>query len=210
MKSKSEIRAAILKQSGSRSGRQVLDAIQWEEMSDNIGNALKALLAGQAQLRDAYRSHLADSGNEKSGKLMTFALDGRLVGDIGELIAAEVFCLKLLGTKSRDIDAIATDGSDRKVQDKATFRADGLSIKHNGDYFVGLQLNDGGKFRVIYNGPARSVVEYLKAPKAEGHSGRKSAGRALEPLSLEAWAVLDLAVQDADRIPRHPQARNQH
>ncbi len=202
MKSKNALRAEILKLSGWRSGKKLLESIVWEGMSSKIGEALKVLLSGQKQLREAYQSHLANSTDRKPAQEMTFALDGRLVGDIGELIAAEVFCLDLLGTKTKNVDAVTTDRFNKRVQVKATFQTDGLSIKHGGDYFIGLQLNDAGKFRVIYNGPASVVMDYLRVPKAEGHVGRKNAGKALEPLSLEAWAILNLAVQNSDRIPR--------
>lgn len=200
--SKNAIRSEILKRSGWRSGKELLESIVWEEMSSKIGQALMALLSGQKQLREAHQSHLANSAEAKSAQEMTFALDGRLVGDIGELIAAEIFCLDLLGTRTKNVDAVTTDRLNRKVQVKATFQTDGLSIKHAGDYFIGLQLNDAGKFRVIYNGPAGGVMTYLRAPKAAGHAGRKNAGKALEPVSLEAWSVLNLAVKDSDRIPR--------
>ena len=193
--------------SGRNSGKELLESIPWEEMSSQIGEALRALLSGRNLLREAYQAHLAKSSQKIRKQGMTFALDGRLVGDIGELIAAEVFHLDLLGTKTKDIDAVTTDGLERKVQVKATFQADGLTIKHGGDYFIGLQLNDVGKFRVIYNGPASPVMNYLKAPKAEGHTGRRNAGKSLEPISLEAWAVLNLAVTDPERIPRRNQVR---
>jgi hypothetical protein len=202
MKTKNQIRSDILKRASKRSGKEILAELPWEEMSSKIGDALKALLRGQKQLRDAYQSHLAASTTGQSSPQMTFALDGRLVGDIGELIAAEVFQLDLLGTSTRNVDAITSDRTQRKVQIKATFQEDGLSIKHGADYFIGLQLNNSGQFRVAYNGPACPVMVYLEAPKADGHSGRRNAGNALEPLSLEAWAVLDLAVAEPDRIPR--------
>lgn len=208
MNTKNQIRSEILKTAGKRSGKQVLAALPWEEMSSKIGEALKALLRGQQQLKDAYRSHLAVSARDQSAQEMTFALDGRLVGDIGELIAAEVFQLDLLGTRTKDVDAITSDQPRRKVQIKATFQEHGLSIKHGADYFVGLQLNGAGRFRVVYNGPAAPVMAYLRAPKADGHAGRRNAGKALEPLSLEAWSVLDLALAESERIPRRRSRRS--
>jgi hypothetical protein len=207
VKSKNEIRSGILGLAGRNSGKELLESIPWEEMSSQIGEALRALLSGRNLLRRAYRAHLAKSSQKNRKQGMTFALDGRLVGDIGELIAAEIFSLDLLGTTTKNIDAVTTDPLERKVQVKATFQADGLSIKHGGDYFIGLQLNDAGKFRVIYNGPAAPVMNYLQAPKAEGHVGRKNAGITLEPISLEAWALLNLAVTDSERIPRRNQVQ---
>lgn len=201
MRSKNDIRSEILRQSKFKSGNELLASISWESMSRSITEALKLFLDGQNQLMRAHQDHLASSAQKREAKKMTFALDGRLVGDIGELIAAEVFCLDLLGT-TKDIDAVTTAGPNRKVQIKATFQNDSLSIKHGGDYFIGLQLKDDGRFRVIYDGPAKSVMDYLRAPKAHGHAGRRNAGDRLEAISLEAWAILNLAVNDSDRITR--------
>jgi hypothetical protein len=75
-------------------------------------------------------------------------------------------------------------------------------IKHGGDHYLGLQLNDDGRFRVLYDGPAAPVMRYLKAPKADGHKGRASAGQKLEPLTLETWAVLNLDVEKKERLVR--------
>jgi len=199
---KNDIRNDILNRHNLHSGKEALEKIPWDSMSKRVGLALKSLLRGRDNLRNAYRDHLKKT--DKAGKKseMTFALDGRLVGDIGELIAAEVFCLELLGTKSTKVDAKTTSGPKRKVQVKATFHEDGLTIKHGGDYFIGLQFNDKGKFRLIYNGPAAPVMRYLKAPASKGKKGRAHAGKRLESITLEAWAVLNLAVNDSDRIKR--------
>lgn len=202
MKSKNQIRAEILKVSRKRSGKDLLASIAWEAMSNKIGDALKDLLSGQQQLKAAHQSHLDSYAQGKPSPGLSFALDGRLVGDIGELIAAELFCIELLGTKTKWVDAITTVVPKRKVQIKGTFQTTSLAIKHGGDYFIGLQFNDTGNFRVIYNGPASIVMDYLRAPKAGGHEGRKNAGSRLEPISLGTWALLNLAVKNSDRIPR--------
>ncbi len=202
LESKNEIRSDILKLTGYQSGKALLESIPWEVMSSQIASALKALLTGRKQLRLAHQSHLAKSEQKNPTQEMTFALDGRLVGDIGELIAAETFCLDLLGSRTKNIDAISYVKPQWNVQIKATFQTDCLSIKHGGDHFIGLQLSDEGKFRVIYNGPARPVMQYLKAPKARGHVGRTHAGNRLEPISLAAWVVLNQAVNARNRIPR--------
>lgn len=176
-RTKNSIRTEILRRHNFSTGREVLNKIPWESMSEKVESALMSLLQGRSALRKTYREHLEKTN--KDGKIsgMTFALDGRLVGDIGELIAAEVFCLELLGTRSTKVDAKTTGGHARKVQIKATFKEDGLSIKHGSDYFIGLQLNDKGKFRVVYNGPAKPVMQYLKAPASIGKGGRRNAGQ---------------------------------
>ena len=208
-KTKNEIRAEILRRSNYRSGKEVLAAVPAERMSKSLGDALKSLLKGRNQLRVAHEKHLAKTAMGETGKRMSFALDGRLVGDIGELIAAETFQLDLLGTSTANVDAVTTTTPRRRVQIKATFQTTGLAIKHGRDYFIGLQLfDDTGEFRVVYNGPAIPIMRYLSAPKAKGHSGRTHAGKRLEPISLATWAVLDLDVDAADRIPRRTTRSN--
>jgi hypothetical protein len=118
--------------------------------------------------------------------------------------------LELLGTRSRHIDAETTAGPKRKVQIKATFQSNGLCIRHGEDHYLGFQLNDDGRFRIIHNGPAAPVMHYLKAPKATGHKGRANAGRKLETLTLETWAVLNLDVADNDRVARREQNKFVH
>ena len=184
-----------------KSGKQILEKLPWKMMSSEVGKALEQLLEGRKTLRNAYREHLKNKASNKTTTEMTFSLDGRLVGDIGELIAAEIFHLDLLGTKSKNVDAETSSGPKRRVQIKATFGEDGLSIKHGGDYFIGLQLNERARFRIIYNGPAKPIMDYLKAPSFEGKTGRTHAETRLEAISLEAWAILNLAVTDEERIP---------
>ena len=202
VQSKNEMRSKILQHAGYKSGKALLADVEWEVMDSRIGKALRALLSGRNQLKRAHRSHLASSSKKGDRQGMTFALDGRLVGDIGELIAAEAFHLELLGTRTKNIDAVTTAGPSKKVQVKTTFRPDSLSIKHASDYFIGLQLRDDGRFRVVYNGPAKRVMDYLRAPKAHGHAGRRYASKRLEPITLGAWATLNLAVRVPERIPR--------
>jgi len=198
---KNDLRKVILNLHGMRSGREVLSALPWKAMHGSTRQALVHLLSGQEALKKRYHAHLKKNSSAGSNHEMTFALDGRLVGDIGELIAAELFPLELLGTKSKNVDAVTIGRLGKKVQIKATFKDESLTIKHGADYFIGLQLNNDGKYRIIYNGKARPVMKYLRMPKAKGHSGRAGAGTKLEPISLEAWAILNLDVALKDRIP---------
>lgn len=205
---KNSIRKEALNLSGFRSGKALLASIQWETMSDGVGRALKSLVRGRDALREAYLLHVKANSPEMKHPEMTFALDGRLVGDIGELITATLFPLEILGTKSKSVDANTTVTPIRKVQIKATFGDNGLSIKHGADHFIGLQLGDTGKFRIIYNGPANPVMSYLKAPASKGKRGRTNAGTRLESLTLEAWAVLNLSLSDNQRVsPRKQNGR---
>jgi len=187
--SKEEIRSRILRKAGYRTGRDLLRSLPWEEMEGEIAAALKVLLDGRNRLR-------------KINDDRTFALDGRLVGDIGETIAARIFSLQLLKPGAKNVDAVTIGEPKRSVQVKATLQDDSLSLKHDGDYVIGLQINEDDRFRVIYNGPAETVMNYLRAPMARRNTGRRNAGNGLEPISLGTWATLNLEVRDQDRIPR--------
>jgi hypothetical protein len=198
---KNDLRRIILKEHELCSGKESLEKIPWEAMHGSTQEALQHLLDGQTKLRQRYQDHLTESAKHKRKHKMTFALDGRLVGDIGELMAAETFQLDLLGTKSKNVDAVMPGRSGKKVQIKATFKEESLCIKHGADYFIGIQLNSAGEYRVIYNGKAGPVIDYLRMPKAKGHKGRKGAGARLEPISLGTWAILNLNVNEKDRVP---------
>ena len=47
---------------------------------------------------------------------------------------------------------------------------------------------------------ATHVMHCLKAPVSEGKQGRTNAGQTLRVITLETWAILNLAVNECDRI----------
>ena len=205
LKTKAAVRSKILLDKKYESGKETLDQVPWEKMNGATQTALVHLLNGQKELKQRYEKHLDEIKNTTTEHRMTFALDGRLVGDIGELIAAEIFPLNLLGTKSSKVDAVTECEPMKRVQIKATFGGDSLSIKHGKDSLIAVQLNSDGSFRVVYNGHADRVMKYLKLPESVGKKGRKGAGKKLEPLSLSSWALLDLEVPAEERIQRRKQ-----
>jgi hypothetical protein len=100
----------------------------------------------------------------------SFTLDGRLVGDIGEVLAAEKYGLELLPENSFKHDAkeIATE---RYIQIKASFK--GYCYFPFGehkvpDYFLALHLNEDGSFTELFNGPGSFIVEnYIQKRKLQ-------------------------------------------
>lgn len=94
-----------------------------------------------------------------------FSLDGKLVGDIGEVLAAEKYGLKLFGenTVNYDAEEIATG---RLVQIKSTFRGYCYflySEERMPDYFLGIELDENGLITEMFNGPGRFLYEsYVK------------------------------------------------
>jgi hypothetical protein len=115
---------------------------------------IKQLLAITKQLRD---------NPKHQGR--QFTLDGKLVGDIGEVLAAEQYGIKLYKENEsiHDGEEITTG---RKVQIKASFK--GYCYFPYGtdkvpDYFLALNINEEGELEELFNGPGQYVVEhYIK------------------------------------------------
>lgn len=107
-------------------------------------------------------SHKAVISHYSQSKL-TFTLDGKFVGDIGEAIAAELFGIALSPSNGSGIDGYAPDG--RSVQVKTTgtggnpmFRP----IERRADHFLFLGINmQKGTGRVLYNGPEHLVLREM-------------------------------------------------
>lgn len=91
-----------------------------------------------------------------------FSLDGKLVGDIGEVLAAEKYGLRLLEENAviHDAEELATG---RMVQIKSSFK--GYSYFPYGDdrkpqYFLSIVINDEGEITELFNGPGSYVLEH--------------------------------------------------
>ncbi|MEQ9693467.1 hypothetical protein [Shimia sp. SDUM112013] len=115
--------------------------------------AVAALIEAQSQLRRQY-----------AGTNLQFTLDGKLVGDIGEAVAAQAFDLELIGGNATGVDARTSQG--KSVQIKATgkpkgsahFRPSGVTA----DYLIVLFLNYADRrAELIYNGPEAPVRKHL-------------------------------------------------
>jgi hypothetical protein len=120
-----------------------------------------------------------------------FTIDGRLVGDIGEVIAALEYDITLHTTSQPDHDGNTSDG--RKVQIKATFK-DSLTFKTVPDYFLGFKLFQDGKFEEIYNGPGKFIYEKYKH--------RKGIGKQLLSFPNSDLKELSKSVSESQRIPK--------
>jgi hypothetical protein len=92
----------------------------------------------------------------------SFSLDGRLVGDIGEVLAAEKYGLELYNENTAIYDGFEkTTG--RKVQIKASFK--NYSYFPFGedkipDYFLSINILENGALEELYNGPGSFIVEH--------------------------------------------------
>ena len=119
-----------------------------------------------------------------------FTLDGRLVGDIGEVLAEQDYDLELLPGLQRHYDANGGDG--KRIQIKTTMK-DALTFPadHVPDHYLGLKLSEDGTISEVFNGPGRLIAEYLrrrKPPKTNLHSVSLSALRTLQ-VTVKAKSV---------------------
>lgn len=108
-----------------------------------IAKALESIFSGISHLKDSFPGR-------------QFTIDGRLVGDIGEVIAAMVYEIELDEVSQPTHDGTASNGG--RVQIKATFQ-DALTFKTVPEYYLGIKINRNGTFEEIYNGPGRPIFD---------------------------------------------------
>jgi hypothetical protein len=109
---------------------------------------LPPVIAELVSARNRLREHYAVAG-------LRFTLDGNLVGDIGEAVAAELFGLELTARCGEGVDALAPD--QRTVQVKASGSGLGPAfrkVETRADHLVFLGIDfEACRGAVIYNGP---------------------------------------------------------
>lgn len=121
-----------------------------------------------------------------------FTIDGRLVGDVGEIIAQLEYDIEL--------DEVSRPGHDakcgmREVQIKATFK-DSLTFSSCPDYYLGFKLYRDGRHEEIFNGPGELIRQRFAT--------RKHIGQKLLSFPLKELLALNKTVAEQDRIPRRP------
>ncbi len=120
-----------------------------------------------------------------------FTIDGRLVGDIGEVVAELEYDLALHAVSQPEYDAVTPAG--RRVQIKATFK-DSLTFTTTPDYYLGFKLNRDGTYEEVYNGPGQPIFEKF--------AHRKGIGTRLLSLPNHALRKLSCVVEPEDRIAK--------
>lgn len=145
-----------------------------------IEEALKGLFSAVSMLQDAY-----------PGK--PFTPDGRLVGDIGEVVASLAYGLTLNEGLTKHHDAVTEDG--RNVQIKTTFGTSlTFPVHHIPDYYLGIRMNRDGTFEEIYNGPGHLIQAEL--------SGRKATKTGLHGGLMAMLKRINQVVPNSERIPK--------
>lgn len=91
-----------------------------------------------------------------------FPLDGRLVGDIGEVLAAEKYGLELYSENTAIHDGFEKS-SGRKVQIKASFKNYSyfpFGFDKLPDYFLSVNILENGELEELFNGPGHFIMEH--------------------------------------------------
>ncbi len=120
-----------------------------------------------------------------------FTIDGRLVGDVGEIIAELEYDVVLHEVSQPDHDGNTTDG--RNVQVKATFKNQ-LTFKTTPDYYLGFKLYPDGRYEEIFNGPGRLILDH--------YAHRSGIGTKLLSFPISALRELSKQVSPDERIPK--------
>lgn len=122
----------------------------------------------------------------------TFSLDGRLVGDIGEVLASEAYEIDLFGRLEKHHDGKCLDG--RMVQIKATMKnALTFPARHVPDYYLGIRIHADGRITEVFNGPGRVAALAIEA--------RKPPPNDLYSIRITTLARLSQTVSRDCRIP---------
>lgn len=121
-------------------------------MDFTLPDEVRALLAARNKLRD----HYGQAG-------LRFTLDGNLVGDIGEAIAAEIFGLKLTPRCGPGIDGHAPDGRSVQVKASGTQRGPAFRcLENRADHLLFFNLDfERCVGRVTFNGPEHIALNFL-------------------------------------------------
>lgn len=148
-------------------------------MKNVISDAIKQLLQIVWELHNAYPHR-------------NFTLDGRLVGDLGEVLVAEAYDIQLDERLRKSYDGITSDG--RLVQIKATMK-NALTFPSDTtpDYYLGIKIHPDGRFTEVFNGPGSVAQEAVKQ--------RKPTRDRLYSVPINTLEKLNKKVQSSERIP---------
>ena len=90
-----------------------------------------------------------------------FTLDGRLVGDIGEVIAEDNYMLELYDKVEKKYDAVSLIDN-KRIQIKATMKnAVGYPRDYHPERLLAVMVKEDGNFVELYNGETTPLISYM-------------------------------------------------
>ena len=122
-----------------------------------------------------------------------FTLDGRLVGDLGEVIVEQYYEVDLFPGLMKGYDGKTPGG--RKVQIKTTMQ-DHLTFpcNHIPDYYIGIKIFPEGDHKEIFNGPGKVAHQAI--------ANRNETNNNLHSISISKLIKLNQEVSPNERIPK--------
>jgi hypothetical protein len=120
-----------------------------------------------------------------------FTIDGRLVGDIGEVIAERDYDLELDKSSKAKHDGTTPKGL--RVQIKATFQSS-LTFKGEEGLYLGLKLHRDGSYEEIFNGPAKLISQHF--------SGRDGINKKLLSFPIKKLVEIQKKVKKGEKVQR--------
>lgn len=154
--------------------------INRKRASKEIEEALGLVFQGIENLKEKYPER-------------KFTIDGRLVGDIGEVIAADEYDIVLDEVSQPHYDATTACSKARRVQIKATFK-DSLTFSTTPDYYLGIKLYEDGSYEEIYNGPGLNI--------RNRYESRKDIGSKLLSFPIRELRQLSSQIPESEKIPK--------
>lgn len=143
-----------------------------------------------------YTVFIDKNGVEK--KEPKFTLDGKLVGDIGEVIAAKAYGLELYSSNNPKYDGRVIGDETKEVQIKATMKGN-ISFPNREDmipdYFLAVQIENDGSIDEIYNGTGQLIWNELII------KGKRNL-KAKNPFKLSVTKLKGLRVDPDDKLKR--------
>ena len=148
------------------------------KLPPKISAALEHLDQGVEMLREAR--------TKKTSKLK-FTLDGRLIGDIGELLAVEHLGITLKEGQPAGFDG--SDSNECQVEIKTT-RLDSFAFRKIAERVICIKIHGASHWEVIFDGHGSLIA---KAFKKQDFSEGMHAVRRDHPASLKSQRQLSMA-----------------
>lgn len=126
---------------------------------------------------------------------LKFTLDGNLVGDIGEAVAAELFGIRLSARNGTGIDGVAPDGRTVQIKASGTNRGPAFRlVDTRADHLIFMVLDfEDCQGEVIFNGPEHLALQCLPT----SWIGQRM-------VTLSRMRRCNDAVPESKRLPRVP------
>lgn len=138
---------------------------------------------------------------EATNKLRTkygrsFPLDGRLVGDMGEVLVKRDYLIELHEENNELYDAFELY-TNRQVQIKSSMKYNfSFPYKNLPEYYMAVHIREDAKIEVIYNGSGQVIKNYIL------QNNIKAYNNTWYPLSVGILKKLNANVSDLDRIKK--------